>query len=645
MSPSLTTSTCLYSGTTPTTLDSPASPTGWLRAYDNSINFQRASFTLDGYVKIWTSRVDSVGTETGKLLSNLANEGRAGEDDGDNDEEGGEEGGSQQNKKKKKTHRPASTLARDAAQLRSKKLHLGFRVDPMFRKTCADFDEGGAQGLLTDHLSLGVVSDGSLRVVFDASDSIAKDGEEEDSLAEPPDEVNLSEIRKNHLPILENLEDKAICHFLDGFPFSKDAFAMDDLTMFRDDAASVNAWDDDENEPAGINDDAEHDDYVDQLDSPSAGSEHAEGREESGIGGGGEPVPFDPRRPGPNENDLTGRGLSAEHWKLRKVVRRPVDTADAPTKQRQKKEAFKIDFLTPSDKSIKDIAKELFALVTKGAGITLLNSNTTLRRGKGRREEKSDNTLPDDMHFSSRQLMTLLLKPKFSRKALKMRGRLEDRADGEIDEIDENFWTQAAADQAAGRAEEEDIDQTQGGGAIAFNTEFFQDDYDDTGGFDDGGDMGGDAEAEQELLSSAQGPTRRVRPKFVNYAKRAKRVNVRKLKENIWRGLDIIVPEEGEELWYVEADDRFGQPTDPAEPRVFENVIGGMKKSYSRDKMEEISTSFCFICLLHLANERGLKLESSADAVESTEEEEGKKKIGNTWDLKRPRDPDATPAA
>jgi condensin complex subunit 2 len=49
---------------------------------DNSINFQKASFTLDGCVKIWTSRVDSVGTETGKLLSNLANEGK-GEQDGD----------------------------------------------------------------------------------------------------------------------------------------------------------------------------------------------------------------------------------------------------------------------------------------------------------------------------------------------------------------------------------------------------------------------------------------------------------------------------------------------------------------------------------------------------------------------------------
>ena len=33
----------------------------------DSINFQKASCTLDGCVKIYTSRVDSVATETGKL--------------------------------------------------------------------------------------------------------------------------------------------------------------------------------------------------------------------------------------------------------------------------------------------------------------------------------------------------------------------------------------------------------------------------------------------------------------------------------------------------------------------------------------------------------------------------------------------------
>lgn len=45
---------------------------------------------------------------------------------------------------------------------------------------------------------------------------------------------------------------------------------------------------------------------------------------------------------------------------------------------------------------------------------------------------------------------------------------------------------------------------------------------------------------EQDLLASTQGQTRRVRPEFVNYAKRAKRVDVRKLKDNIWKGLDIV---------------------------------------------------------------------------------------------------------
>lgn len=48
--------------------------------------------------------------------------------------------------------------------------------------------------------------------------------------------------------------------------------------------------------------------------------------------------------------------------------------------------------------------------------------------------------------------------------------------------------------------------------------------------------------------------------------------------------------------------------------------------------MEEISTSFCFICLLHLANEQGLKLES--DVMPGSTEVEDEKKIGDIWDIK-----------
>jgi hypothetical protein len=90
-------------------------------------------------------------------------------------------------------------------------------------------------------------------------------------------------------------------------------------------------------------------------------------------------------------------------------------------------------------------------------------------------------------------------------------------------------------------------------GNIPFNTQFFQDDYDDGPGFDGPGfDDFGDAlpqgpdDEEQDLLAQTQNQKRRVRPETVNYAKRAKRVDVRKLKDNIWKGLDIVVPKKKE---------------------------------------------------------------------------------------------------
>ena len=90
-------------------------------------------------------------------------------------------------------------------------------------------------------------------------------------------------------------------------------------------------------------------------------------------------------------------------------------------------------------------------------------------------------------------------------------------------------------------------------GALLFNTQFFNDNHDDGPGFDDvcGSDRMGapDADAgEQDLLAATAGQMRRARPKFVNYAKRAKRVNVRKLKDNVWKGLNTVTaPQESED--------------------------------------------------------------------------------------------------
>lgn len=77
----------------------------------DSINFQKASCTLDGCVKIYTSRVDSVASETGKLLSGLSDsrisrsstnaESKRQQDA----EEGEEEGGDTEEQREKKARK------------------------------------------------------------------------------------------------------------------------------------------------------------------------------------------------------------------------------------------------------------------------------------------------------------------------------------------------------------------------------------------------------------------------------------------------------------------------------------------------------------------------------------------------------------
>ncbi|EEB95513.1 hypothetical protein MPER_05505, partial [Moniliophthora perniciosa FA553] len=239
----------------------------------------------------------------------------------------------------------------------------------------------------------------------------------------------------------------------------------------------------------------------------------------------------------------------------------------------------------------------------------------------------------------------LFLKPKFKLKMRNERGA-PGRASGD-EGVDESFWAQAA-EQAAERGRENDPDDSTlrsfrakciltnssaVGGAIPFNTQFFNDDFDDMGpGFDDiyDGDGTGQVDPEdQDLLASTQGQSRRVRPETIKYSKRSKRVDVRKLKDNIWKELDMVVPPKRPDDDSMDVDEDV-KATDPSEARQFDTVITNLHKVYPRDKMQDISTSYCFICLLHLANEEGLKLEGGPSMNGDSETN----KVGNLWDVK-----------
>ncbi|KAG8703105.1 hypothetical protein FRC08_003077 [Ceratobasidium sp. 394] len=513
---------------------------------DGSVNFQKASYTLDGCVKVWTSRVDSCKNDTGKLLSNLTND-TGGDDDDEGAEDGGgdgEEGGRSQGKRKR-THKPENTLAKTVEQLQVKKLETECTPDPLFKKTSADFDEGGAGGMLMNHLSV----DAQLQIVFDASESRLLD--EEDAETEDAT-VPLAELRAKFVDF-EDLDEYSI---------------MPTLADFNEAGMLITASD---------------------------------------------------------------------------------------------KAAFVIDFETPSENT----AKKLFVPGTNSA-LTLPGAKTSQgARKKGAKNvkpvKKNDYLLPNDMHFSSMQLLRLFMKPKFT--VQMRRHNAENPTRGEDDEIDEKFWAQAAADNAAGPNE----DDVGGGlGPIPFASQFFHDDDDgdDLPGFDDSGmpqeGMASNME-EEDLIAATQGTLKRVRPEHINYTKRAKRVDVRMLKENIWKGLGIVVPHTAEESEETPASvEPESEPTDPAEAREFTTVISGLRSQYPKEKLDEISTSFCFICLLHLANERGLKIQvgetddanpwagkgnAVVDDDDAGAEEEDLKRIGELARLQVFRDPNARPAA
>lgn len=67
-------------------------------------------------------------------------------------------------------------MAKDFSSLSLEKFNLEFSVDPLFKKTSADFDEGGARGLLLNHLSI----DAEGKIIFDAGDARDEGDDDED---------------------------------------------------------------------------------------------------------------------------------------------------------------------------------------------------------------------------------------------------------------------------------------------------------------------------------------------------------------------------------------------------------------------------------------------------------------------------------
>lgn len=346
---------------------------------------------------------------------------------------------------------------------------------------------------------------------------------------------------------------------------------------------------------------------------------------------------------------------SAEHWRIRKI--KDVNKTTGEVKKRKEKEPFEIDFSSAIDATISDLIHNQ------------ASSNSAISMPKKDWKSKSKNLLPDDKHFSSKSLLSLFLKPKarLSQKRTGFGARIgtfgnlqqDNLPDGEMDEAfwanqeapmggdddtvlpsgnyDANFFQDDALPFAAGDDEDDDLE-------FADAREHFSPGIDD-GGMTEGvgltAMLGGDTMNPMGAFGTTLvTSTRRVRPEYVKFARVAKKVDVRRLKEEMWRGMGLEKPSVCDDQWFISNPmslangakqdtpglSRLPSPpeneSEPPEPGLedkslkFTSVMNDLQRVYAKPVMDDISTSFCFISLLHLANEKGLVIEKTPDLTE-----------------------------
>jgi len=606
----------------------------------DSVNFQRASCTLDGCVKIYTSRVDSVATETGKLLSGLADSGnKKSKDDrddgeaGEDDEEEGEDGAKKKTKKKA-TRSAEATLATSFAQLQLKKMELEFAVDPLFKKASADFDEGGAKGLLLNHLCI----DNTGRIVFDSSDDaraeLSEDNrrdntnmEEEDQTTDKitseyeidPTSVDIAGLAARFFPNLSILDSQDICPSMKTFELGNDGAGLD-LPFLKaaedwkkEQAEKANELDDarsgivlDDDNAIGFDDDldgfdlppdtgfgeggeawAREANILPQIRPHNMGQTGADNDAiDADIEGEGEVGGFDSngkqygvtlvhRQQDEQDNILsyfdtamTRNWQGPEHWKIKRIKdqARPTNTSTAAggASKRKEKEPFEIDFLAPMTQAMAD------ALYTPAT------TNSSISLPKAQWRSKNRNLLPDDKHFNSRSLLTLYLKPKARIGARKQDisssrrngdAQIENNNMGDVDEV---YWAQegnmAPLVLGPDPSPEDVLGGDLAGAGADYDANFFQDDGGNHPGAGDDDDDDRDfADANEilvpaadlmgggNILENGNGDgqaafgsqlvmhSKRLRPDYVQYARVAKKVDVRRLKEEMWKGIGFEV--------------------------------------------------------------------------------------------------------
>ena len=438
--------------------------------------------------------------------------------------------------------------------LNVKEFDTEFDVDPLFRKTSAEFDEGGAGGLLLNHLSVH----GNCKLIFDSSDLLDEKMETTPDFSEKLDYSVFAGIWSSYhhdfcshfhtmldssVALLQTVFQRTLCPSMESlraglFTPAKDsgiASTQVDLATQIDELDEESSDDETDHLPSqmsqghsGLGDDPIDDGGFGLGDS----ADEMQGVEPLVIPHSGSPVGASVSTvPEPRSNmnlsfdlesneysyftqALTKNWAGPEHWKLRRL---PRDTNAESTlkKSRKEKTAVTIDFINAASVDTSSLFKTSTAI-----NLPLGTIPEFARSLRGRW------LLPKDIHFSTQEFLQLFSKPRWTLKAtVQPDGHASSNGEfwANLNHVDGGTFGPTVAVQGAVTDLGLDLGTQADGG--------FDDDFDGIGG----DDIGPESPGKMHLIS----PLKKIEKYDIKYAKTAKRVDVKLLKENVWTALTM----------------------------------------------------------------------------------------------------------
>ncbi|KAG8440936.1 hypothetical protein GDO86_006610 [Hymenochirus boettgeri] len=558
-------------------------------------NFKVAAGTLDASAKIYAVRVDAVHADVYKVLGGLGKDSQSPEME--NQETDTSKDTQDEKKSQKKRKRSYKTIERNLNSINRSETENKGEIDPLFQKAAASFDEFSTAGVFLSTLKCHSYHS-ELR--FDADVRPLSTIEEKEPPS--PGAVDISEIKPQ---LLQCIEKRLLCPSLSGFRFMQwDSDAQhENLSLLMDKfkksdhVFDINA--EVEDDCADLNG-AEADDFdADACDGVQAGdfgefSEHREacrserkGSQVTQIGNGdigtmclqlsscpGEYSYFSPR--------TMSMWAGPEHWRFRPRHKASTDS-DKPRVKKAKK-VFELNFE-------EDIDFVVHFRKTKAA--------TTLTKSTLESQNKKSTTLPADFHYDPDNIAKMNLRPKDRIRKQTFQESVSEHEDG-IGEYDYNNPNDTSNFCPALQAADSDDDDgaflgPEGDLEFAANN----------AGFSSENQMNITSYGESNLVAEPQ----KVNKIEIHYAKTAKKMDMKRLKSSMW-SLLANCPESSEEK--PTSNDEIASAV-ITEERVFSNVTHGLQKRLPTIMAQNLSVPLAFACLLHLANEKNLKLQGMDD--------------------------------